>query len=195
MDWRSSKKWPTKQDRASVLSMALCSLLMRAGERCAVMGESEHPRAGRVGLERIARRLALSKGDPKNLDARLPAFTRMVIASDFLDPTETWRERLARFADRRAKGVMLHIIDPAEREFPYRGRVEMRIPGKSLLPPLLVGRAEHARESYKLKFAAHNAAIEQLAGRLGWAYIRPETDKPANTALTALYMAIDGAHA
>jgi len=91
MDWQSSKKWPTKQDRASVLSIALCSLLMRAGERCAVIGESEHPRAGRVGLERIARRLAVSNGETKNLEAKLPAFTRMVIASDSLDPAQAWR--------------------------------------------------------------------------------------------------------
>ena len=44
MDWRSSNKLPTKKDRASVLELALASLLMRAGERCAVMGESERPR-------------------------------------------------------------------------------------------------------------------------------------------------------
>ena len=43
MNWRSHKKTPTKQDRASVLCMALASLLMRAGERTALIGESQYP--------------------------------------------------------------------------------------------------------------------------------------------------------
>ena len=65
MDWSSSNKLPTKKDRASVLCMALTSLLMRAGERCAVMGESERPRTGRLGLERVTRRLTVTDGAPE----------------------------------------------------------------------------------------------------------------------------------
>ena len=79
MQWQSSKKHPTKQDRATVLSMALASLLMRAGERCSVIGESERPRSGRVGLERISRRLAFSEGPAKNLDGDIPALSLIQI--------------------------------------------------------------------------------------------------------------------
>jgi len=132
MDWSSSKKLPTKRNRATVLCMAMTSLLIRAGERCAVMGESERARSGRVGQERIARTLARSEGPTRNLDADIPAFARLVIASDFLEPPELWRERLARLSGRPAKGILLHIIDPAEREFPFKGRVQLRIPGLSL---------------------------------------------------------------
>jgi len=52
----------------------MTSLLMRAGERCAVMGESERARTGRVGQERISRTLARSDGPTRNLDADIPAF-------------------------------------------------------------------------------------------------------------------------
>ena len=192
MNWSSSKKHPSKQDRASVLCMALASLLMRAGERCAVMGESERPRTGRVGLERIARRLAESNGPAKTLDADIPAFSRIVIASDFLEPPEVWRERLARLSGRPANGVLLHLVDPAEREFPFRGRVQLRVPGASKLAPLLIGRAERAKEDYQARFTAHCEALEQTARRLGWPIVRHETDKPANAALTALYTAMAG---
>jgi len=64
MRWQSSKKHPTKQDRATVLSMALASLLMRAGERCSVMGESGRrypcscPSCNCVRFSRISRDLA-----------------------------------------------------------------------------------------------------------------------------------------
>ena len=192
MDWSSFKKQSTKKDRASVLSMALAALLMRAGERCAVMGESERPRTGRLGLERISRRLAVSEGETKNLEADIPSHARLVIASDFLEAPEVWRKRLARLSGRPAKGVLLHIIDPAERDFPYKGRMQMKLPGLSQLPPFIVGRAERAREEYQEKFAAHMQALHNTARRLDWPVVTHQTDKPANTALTALYVAMSG---
>ncbi len=192
MDWRSSDKLPTKQDRASVLCMALASLLMRAGERCAVIHETDRPRAGRLGLERITRRLATSLGATQSLSGDIPAHARMIIASDFLEGTDVWRERLSRFSARPAKGVLLQIIDPAERSFPYRGRVKMRFPGLSDLPDILVGRAERAQDEYCQKFRAHCAALEALARRLDWPLIVHQTDNPANLALTALYSAVSG---
>jgi len=194
MDWRSSAKLPTKQDRASVLCMAIASLLMRAGERCAVLGESEHPRSGRLGLERITRRLAASDGPPHTLDSDIPAQARLIIASDFLEGTEIWRKRLARLSGRPAKGVLVHIIDPAERAFPYRGRTRMELPkGKSGLggfEPMIIGRAERAREKYQAKFENHCETLAQIARRLDWPLIVHQTDAPANIALTALYMAL-----
>jgi uncharacterized protein (DUF58 family) len=192
MDWSSSNKIPTKKDRATVLCMAAASLMMRAGERCAVINESERPRAGRLGLERITYRLAASEGPGTHLDGDIPAHARLLIASDFLEDPKIWRARLARLSGRPAKGVLLHIIDPAEREFPFKGRLNMRIPGLSQLPPILVGRAERAQEDYKNKFAAHCDALTRTARRLDWPLITHVTDQPANKAMTALYMAING---
>ena len=192
MDWASSKKLPTKHERASVISLALASLLMRAGERCAIIGETERPRAGRVGFERLSYRMAKSDGAAENLDAKIPTHAKMVIASDFLEPKDVWRQRLSRLSGRPVSGVMLHVIDPAEESFPYKGRLEMTIPGLSKLPPFIVGRAERAQEEYQLKFAAHCEALENTAKRLGWTLIRHRTDRPATEALTALYLAMSG---
>lgn len=201
MNWSSGRKnaglfknekLPTKQDRASVVTMALAILLMRAGERCAVMGETEFPRTGRVGLERIAQRLAGSDGPIGNLDADIPAHARLVIASDFLEGAEVWRERIARLSARPAKGILIHVIDPAERDFPYKGRMQLRLPGIGKLPPLLVGRAEQAREDYVARFSAHCEAIAQIARRLDWPLIVHETDTPPTRALTAAYAAMAG---
>lgn len=192
MNWRSHKKHPTKQDRASILTMALAVLLMRAGERCAVMGETDIPRTGRVGLERIALRLADSQGPLGNLDADIPPHARVIIASDFLEGADVWRARIAKLSARPAKGVLLHIIDPAERDFPYKGRMQLKLPGLSKLPPLLVGRAEQAREDYVARFAAHCASMAEIAKRLDWPLIVHETDKPPTQALTAAYAAIAG---
>ena len=192
MDWRSSEKLPPKKDRATVLCMALASLLMRAGERCAVINESERPRAGRLGLERITRRLAQSEGPASHLRGDIPAHARIIIASDFLEGPDIWRNRLARLSGRPARGVLLQLIDPAERDFPYRGRVEIRLPGLDKLPPLLVGRAERAQDEYRQKFAAHCDAITNLAQRLGWPLVTHQTNEPATLAMTALYTVLAG---
>ena len=191
MQWRSSKALPTKRERASVLCLALASLLMRAGERCAVLGESERPRAGRVGFERLAERLSRSDGGPDRLSGKLPAHAKLLLASDFLTDPDGWPGRLATLAARPASGVLLHIIDPAEEAFPYKGRMEMRAPGGRLLP-FLLGRAERAQAEYQARFAAHVERIEASARRLGFAVVRHHTDQSPGPALSALYQAFEG---
>ena len=192
MNWSSADKLPTKQDRASVICMALASLLMRSGERCAVLGESARPRSGRLGLERITKRMADSTGPAENLDGKMPSHAQLIIASDFLEDPDVWRTRLTRLAGRPVKGTLLRLIDPAEQVFPFKGRVEMLMPGQSKMAPFIVGRAERAKESYQRKFEAHGAAISDMARRLGWPVVTHHTDMPANVALTSLYMAISG---
>ena len=189
MSWASDKALPTKIDRATVLCMASASLLMRAGERCAVIGESERPRAGRAGLERITQRLASSPGETQTLSADIPRFARVLIASDFLEGAEVWQTRLARLSARPASGLLVQIVDPAERRFPYRGRMQMRLPG---LEPFLVGRAERAQADYQRRFEAHCEAMADLARRLGWPLVVHQTDSPATVAMTAIHQSLSG---
>lgn len=191
MDWRSDKSLPTKRDRASVLTLALASLLMRGGERCAVMGESERPRSGRVGYERLAQRLVRSDGDIANLSGKIPGHAKLLLSSDFLTAPTEWPAKLAALAARPASGVILHIVDPAEESFPFKGRVEFQTPG-GWLKPYMLGRAERAKEDYRLRFAAHCEWIETSARHLGFTVIRHRTDQPPGPALTALYQAFEG---
>jgi len=115
-----------------------------------------------------------------------------MLASDFLDPIDIWSERLSRLASRPAQGVLLHIIDPSERDFPYKGRMELRLPGAINDLPFMLGRAERASAEYKTIFNAHLSAMDDLARRLGWPLIRHYTDTSPVPALTALYAAFSG---
>src|SRR3954467_13722845 len=58
MRWRSRIVPVEKRDRASLLLLALASLLLRGGERVLMMREGARPIAGRFGLDRIAADLA-----------------------------------------------------------------------------------------------------------------------------------------
>lgn len=184
-----SRGLPLKQDRAAVCLMAAASLLVRGGERISALGETGRPRSGKAGLEPVARALALGPGAAQSVEAPdLPRHARVVLASDFLDPIETWAARLERFAATGARGVLLRIIDPAEDDFPFTGRT--RFDAASGADRLLLGRAEDARAQYRALWAEHGRQLEHLARRQGWRLITHRTDRPAAAAVLALYQAL-----
>ncbi len=194
MGFASSAEIPTKLERASVLALALASLLVRAGERIALVGGSHPPAGGRVALTRIAH--ALVNGSSQQTlppRAELKRNSALVWFSDFLQPFDVIEQRMRLFAKAGVNGFLVQVNDPAEEDFPYSGRVRFQSP---LLPDTaIVGRAEGVREAYRARFTAHVEAVGQLARRLGWSFTRHRTDRSPQTALIALYSAIGGAHA
>jgi len=186
----ASRNQPLKKDRAAVCLIALASLLTRGGERISALGETGRTRTGRTGLEIAARALAEGPGAARSVEqADIVRHARIVLASDFLDPPETWAARLARLNASNASGILLRIIDPAEDDFPFSGRTRFAEPsGKDA--PLLLGRAEDARESYRRIWAEHGAAIAAIARKAGWTLVTHRTDRPAGTAVLALYEAL-----
>lgn len=179
----------TKKHRASVLLIALASLLSRGGERVAVMGESAMPRAGRVGFSRVAIRLADGPGDIAAVaPTQLARRGRIVLASDFYEPFGTWRERLATLAAAGAHGAILQVTDPEEEEFPFKGRALFRAPGGGR--EKLFGRAESVRAQYRRIYRAHRAALADLARSAGWSFVTSRTDQPAAEALLRLWTSL-----
>ncbi|MEP6342467.1 MAG: DUF58 domain-containing protein [Maricaulaceae bacterium] len=192
MNWSASAKVPLKSDRAKVLTLALAALLTRSGERCAVMGAQGRPQTGRIGMERVSQALASGKDNTEGLNHPIPAHAKLFLASDFLQPIDTLAKTLSQLSSRPAKGVLLHIVDPSERDFPFKGRMELRLPGALNDLPFMVGRAERAKEEYQRVFNAHLAALDDLAQHLGWPLVRHYTDSSPLPALTALYGAFSG---
>lgn len=193
MHYTSSKHTPQKADRAAVCLIAIAALLTQGGERVSVLGESAIPRTGALGLERVSRRLAIGPGGMNAVEApHLSRFGQVVLASDFLDPVETWSARLSRFAAQEAEGVLLRVIDPAEEDFPYSGRTRFEPPSGG--EGLLFGRAEEARNVYRKRWQEHGANLEALARRHGWTLVTHRTDRPATSAVLALYRALAKDH-
>ncbi len=188
----ASKGLPTKQDRAAVCLIAAASLLVRGGERVAALGETGRPRAGRPGLEIAGRALADGPGAAAAVESpEIARHARVVLASDFLDPPETWRARLTALTAQGGRGVLLRLIDPAEDDFPFAGRTRFTPPGNG--EALVFGRAEDARARYHDVWAEHGAALHDAARAAGWTLITHRTDRPASAAVLALYQALEGA--
>jgi uncharacterized protein (DUF58 family) len=182
----------TKLDRARLLLIALASLLVRGGERIALLDSPEPPASGRVAQRRLSFALLSPGGREESLPpARLlPRNSAVVLLSDFLNPVEELRPLVERFAMLGIKGHMMQILDPAEEELPFQGRT--RFEGIEDELTLTVGRAEDLRESYARALRAHRATLADLARHYGWRFATHRTDRPPQSALLALYASLAG---
>jgi uncharacterized protein (DUF58 family) len=185
-------EWPAKRDRAELLLAALASLLVRGGERLTLLGSGVPPMSGRVALSRIVEMLGHHGSETESLPAfePLPRSGLLVLIGDFLAPLESVNAILARFAARGLKGHLLQIIDPAEEDLPFDGRV--RFAGIEERVDIVVSRVEAIRPDYLLRFRDHSAGLAAIAGRLGWTFGSHRTDRPPGLALLALYAALSG---
>jgi uncharacterized protein (DUF58 family) len=192
MRFKSDYSKVTKIDRATVLALALGSLLVRGGERIALFGDGHLPATGRTTLRRIAHALAELPPSDAALppDAPIGKNAQFVWLSDFLSPLGELESAMRRLARSGLTGHLVHIIDPAEEDFPFAGRTrfESVAGGESEL----FGRAEIVQQPYRARFKAHNEAVSALARRLGWSYLTHRTDKGPETALVALYADLGG---
>ncbi|MBU6472495.1 MAG: DUF58 domain-containing protein, partial [Alphaproteobacteria bacterium] len=192
MRFQSDAAEASKLDRATVLTLALGALLIRGGERIALLGEGHGPGSGRAVLSRIAHRLIDRPPDEAALppDAPMSRHAQFVWLSDFLSPLGEIEAVMRRLARAGMTGHLVHIIDPAEEDFPFEGRT--RFETASGQHSEIFGRAEAAREAYRARFRAHRETLATLARRLGWRTLAHRTDKRPETALVALYADLGG---
>ena len=182
--------WPTKRDRADLLLMALACLLVRGGERLTLLGSGMAPISGRVVLSRLAALLERERPERDSLPAfePLPRAAQLVLMGDFLAPLDTTHAIAARFAGAGLRGHMLQIVDPAEEDLPFEGRV--RFEGIEEREALVVGRVESLRRDYDERFRRHGAGLAAIARAIGWTFGVHRTDHPPHLALLALYGAL-----
>ena len=102
MAFKSHLSSVTKRDRALVLTLALSELLVRGGERIAMIGLTR-PSASRKATTLLAQSIAANVDLPQLKDSlppaeRLSRFSGAILFSEFLDPPETISERLNQLA-------------------------------------------------------------------------------------------------
>ncbi len=171
--FRGRRDLPTKRDRAILLLLALAALLLRAGERVALAGRTT-PLSGDQALPRLA--AALAGTDSAAIDPR----ARRVDFGDFLTPSPSFATP--------AGGAVLQILDPAECDFPYTGRIVFE--SFNAAPSLEAASAASWRTAYLDRLAAQRAAVQGAARAAGQTPLFHRTDAPPAAALAALYQAL-----
>lgn len=175
--WTSDATRPTKRYRAQTLALALAILLNRGGERIGVMGHP--PRAGARAVDRLALDLAAGGGA-----GFAPTNASVLCFSDFYGPLDEWRDRLKSFGAVGARGALVMIADPAEEDFPFRGRTLFQTPGRPA--EVLLGRAENAHAEYRERLEAQRRAVRALGAEFGFPALLHRTDHSAAPTLAML---------
>lgn len=194
MNFKSHLSATTKRHRAIVLMLAAAELLVRGGERVALLGLTQ-PIASRRAATKLAEAMAqaahrhdITESLPPKI--QLSRFSGAVLFSDFLDPVAMIRERIEALAAGGVTGHIVQVLDPAEETLPYSGRTEFI--GLEDNERWIAERAEQLRPAYVAKLKAHRAELVEMTQRLGWSFLVHHTDRPASEPLLSLIVRLQG---
>ena len=150
--------------------------------------------SGRGALDQLAARLAHAADEAADdsadsglgfPDQRLPRHASIVLIGDFLAPLSEIEALIGRLAAVPVRGHLLQILDPAEADLPYEGRIRFR--GLEQEGDTLVPRVEGIRGEYGRVLARQIAGLQSLCAAAGFSHALHRTDHPAEAALLGLY--------
>ena len=197
MQYASLRGIDTKAVRAELITLALASLLTDAAERVALLGTGMRPITGRVAVRRIAETMfeetRVVEGKTRSLASLpplvpLPAHGTVVLVSDWLDPLEQIEAVIRYYASAGVRGHIVQVLDPAEEDLPFDGHVKFE--GLEAEGQHTVRRVETVRTAYGARLAAQRDGLQRLARPANWTVHLHRTDRPPQTVLLALYLAM-----
>ncbi len=190
MHYRSPLATAEKAERAALLVLALAVLLVRGGEHIALLGANDRPSTGAGALDRLVARIERGAEAAASLPPAeaLPRHAQVVLVGDLLSPFSEIEALVKHYAGRGVKGHLVQVNDPAEEALPFSGRT--RFQGMEGEGEILVGRPETVRADYVARFVAHRESVADIARAVGWTFAVHHTDRPAQSALLALYGAM-----
>ena len=107
----------------------------------------------------------------------------IVVISDFLDEPASVLESIAHFRHRGSEALLLHVMDPAEEEFPFTGWTLFRDAERPGARARLDAR--QMRQIYLENLAEHLSSLRTGATALGADYAVVSTRRAFDTALAA----------
>jgi uncharacterized protein (DUF58 family) len=198
MHYASLRGIDTKAVRAELITLALANLLTDASERIALLGTGMRPTTGRIAVRRLAEamfdetRAVEDKSRPPLASlpplVPLPAHGTIVLVSDWLDPLDRIEAVVRYYASAGVRGHIVQVLDPAEEELPFDGHVKFE--GLEAEGQHTVRRVETVRTAYGARLAAQREGLQRLARPADWTVHLHRTDRPPQTVLLSLYLAM-----
>jgi uncharacterized protein (DUF58 family) len=193
MQYASLRELDTKAARAELIVLALANLLTDASERIAILGGGLRPTTGRVAVRRVAEALFAELRDAKRAPSLpplvpLPAHGTIVLVSDWLDPLDKIEAVIRHYASAGVRGHLVQVLDPAEEDLPFNGHVKFE--GLEAEGQHTIRRVETVREAYGARLAAQREGLQRLARPADWTVHLHRTDRPPQTVLLSLYLAM-----
>jgi uncharacterized protein (DUF58 family) len=192
MSYRSANTLPTKRERSELLLLALASLLLRGGERIALLGGGRNPSSGRGALNAIL--AGLERDTPLDAANRaVPRHATLILFSDFLDPIDQIAASFERIAASGVAAQLVQVLDPTEMTLSFSGRVRFRemaadAPSES---DALIPRVEAIRADYLDALRRQQDGLRELARARGWDFLVHGTDAPPEEPLRILHSRLE----
>jgi uncharacterized protein (DUF58 family) len=186
MAFASKQARDSKLERGLIVTFALAELLVAGGERVGVPGLM-NPTASRSVIDKMAQ--AMLHDDAARLS--LPpsfvpsAMAEIVVLSDFWSPIAEISNMLAGLSASGAHGTLIQIVDPAEENFPYSGRIDFVEPEGGGI--ITAGRAERWAGDYVARVALHRDEIRAETNKLDWLFSTHTTSRSAAELLLFLH--------
>jgi uncharacterized protein (DUF58 family) len=176
MNFRSAPALPFKRTDGIVLALALSLLAARRGELSGLLDGSHRPGRSAPSLQNFGEDLLRVPPDrlPHTAIRRIPPNAGAVLIGDFLNESEQTATMLDTLAARIPKGLMLQVLDPAEIELPFSGRVIFEEPGSGAEQHIL--NVESVRAAYRKRIDAHIETLQTLCRRHNWQWVLHRTD-------------------
>lgn len=189
MRFKSSDKQMSKVDHARVLTLALALLMTKAGEQVGTFGGRKVGRSANA-LEDLEIKLTEDIRTTAPLADynlyNLPQHATFVQIGDFLEPLDQIENNFKQFAGQSSGGLVIQVLDPAEINLPYDGRVLFQgLSGKAQKQQ--VDNVSSIRAAYQKRIAEHNEALHQICKQQGWYYYLHRTDKDIADSLANIW--------
>jgi uncharacterized protein (DUF58 family) len=197
MQYASLRGLDTKAVRAELITLALANLLTDAAERIALLGTGMRPSTGRIAVRRVAEALF---DETRPVEGKtpilaslpplvpLPAHGSVVLVSDWLDPLDQIEAVIRHYSGAGVRGHIVQVLDPAEEDLPFDGHVKFE--GLEAEGQHTVRRVETVRTAYSARLAAQREGLQRLARPANWTVHLHRTDRPPQTILLSLYLAM-----
>ncbi len=101
----------------------------------------------------------------------LPRHARVVLFGDFLSPLQDIQAAIGRLAAIPVGGYLLQILDPAEADLPYAGRIRFR--GLEREGDTLIPRVEGVRGEYGRRLKAQQEGLAAICSAAAFGFADP----------------------
>ena len=191
----SNRALHTKIEQAILTALSSGFLLVNAGERVGAYGSERPPGQTRQNVENLANAFLDMAFLPDSRTASLPPdpvnikpYSDIVLLSDFLAPIEDIEAQLRSISAEGLRGHLVQVLDPAEENLPFKGRVEFVSPEDE--GTITINRSEKIRDTYRMKLLEHRSRMIQFTRQLGWSFAIHHTDAAPAQAVLQLHNAL-----
>ena len=184
MNFRSSESIDTKLYRANLFTLALTIILSKSGENIVLNGLKTELLKGGNAVNFVSNQINEKVTDSYKSSPNINEIKNnsdVILIGDFLNNINETEKTIKELSNRGINGIIIQILDPAERFFPYKGRINFN--GLEGEQNILIGKAESVRNDYKKAIKIHIEKLEKLTTSYSWKYILDNSDQDASISL------------